>query len=103
MKGRIAAFDWAATPVGSRETWPQPLRMLVGVMLASGQPMFLAWGPERTMIYNDSYVPMLANRHPEALGRSFLDVWSDAREALTPLVDAVFAGEPSIWMTSAFS
>lgn len=41
----IRAHDWAATPLGPREGWPQSLRTLVDVMLGSAQPMFVAWGP----------------------------------------------------------
>ncbi len=92
MAARSAAFDWSATPLGSPEGWSQPLKTLVGVMMASGQPMFLAWGPARTLIYNDSYAPMLADRHPHALGRPFLEVWGEVREPLEPLFESVFSG-----------
>ena len=90
----IAAFRWGATALGPIETWPQPLKTLVGVMLAADQPMFVAWGREGTMLYNDGYSTLLADRHPAALGRSFLAVWSEARGELAPLVDRVFNGEP---------
>ncbi|WP_374945008.1 PAS domain-containing protein [Sphingomonas sp.] len=90
----MRAHDWQTTPLGPPEGWPQPLKTLVGVMLAADQPMFVAWGPEHILLYNDRYAPMLADRHPRALGRSFFDVWHEVREALTPLVDQVFAGEP---------
>ena len=94
MGGLMRAHDWAATPLGEPAAWPQPLQTLIGVMLSANQPMFVAWGAARLLLYNDSYVPMLADRHPGALGRPFLDVWSEARAELTPLLDQVFAGEP---------
>jgi signal transduction histidine kinase/CheY-like chemotaxis protein len=56
--------------------------------------MFMAWGPAQTLIYNDAYVDVLGNKHPDALGRTFLDVWAEARDDLQPLVDQVFAGQP---------
>lgn len=46
-------------------------------MMASGHAMCLAWGPERTFLYNDVYAPMLGARHPLAFGARFEDVWSD--------------------------
>ena len=39
--------------------------------------MFVWWGPELINIYNDSYIPMLGNRHPSALGRPAQDSWND--------------------------
>ena len=67
---------------------------LVGVLLEAGQPMFLAWGSERTLIYNDAYALLLGEKHPAALGRPFLEVWSEVATDLNPLFDQVFAGQP---------
>ena len=94
MGERIRAFDWTATPLGPPEAWPMSLRTLMGVMLAADQPMFVAWGPERILIYNDAYVPLLSVKHPNALGRPFSRVWPEAWGDLSPLVERVWAGEP---------
>jgi PAS domain S-box-containing protein len=94
MGAALRAHDWSATPLGPPETWPQPLKTLVGVMLAADQPMFIAWGQERIFLYNDLYTPMLPDRQQAALGRPLLDVWEDAAAELSPLVDQVFAGKP---------
>jgi hypothetical protein len=67
----LRAANWAASPLGEPEEWSPPLKTLVGIMLAANQPMFIAWGPDRLLLYNDDYAPMLADRHPEALGRPF--------------------------------
>ncbi|WP_324806393.1 ATP-binding protein [Sphingomonas sp. LY29] len=90
----IRAMDWSATPLGPPQSWPQPLKTLVGVMLSADQPMFVGWGPDHRLLYNDRYAPMLADRHPAALGQAFLDVWHEVREDLTPLIEQVRAGEP---------
>ena len=94
MAGRTARHDWAATPLGALDGWPQPLKTLVGVMLASNQAMFIAWGPQRTLLYNDAYAEILADKHPAALGRDFLDVWQEIRADLVPIVEQAYAGEP---------
>ena len=52
----IREYNWSHSPIGKPNTWPQALRTLVTVMLNSQQPMFVAWGPERTLIYNDGYI-----------------------------------------------
>ncbi|HEY8564572.1 MAG TPA: PAS domain S-box protein [Beijerinckiaceae bacterium] len=90
----IRAFDWASTPLGPIDEWPQALKTLVGVMLGSNQPMFVAWGPERALLYNDPYVKVLAGKHPTALSCNFLDVWSEIRADLVPIVAQAYAGEP---------
>lgn len=65
---------------------------MIAMILSSRQPMFLLWGPERTLIYNDAYVPLLGAKHPWALGHPFLDVWEEAAESLRPLVERVYDG-----------
>lgn len=95
MGGLIRAFDWTSTPLGAPASWPDGLRTLVRVMLASRQPMFIAWGPDRTMLYNDGYAPMCTNRHPWALGRPFVEVWADIIQDVGPIMDAAYSGVPT--------
>ena len=94
MGAAMRAHDWANSPLGVPDSWPQPLKTLVGLILAANQPMFIGWGDDHILLYNDGYAPMLANRHPDALGRPFFDVWPEVRDELTPLFDAVVRGEP---------
>jgi signal transduction histidine kinase/ActR/RegA family two-component response regulator len=95
MGARIRAHDWRSTPIGDPAEWPQALKTLVSLMLASEQPMFLAWGADRAWLYNDAFVPILGAKHPGALGRPALEeVWKEARDVLAPLFERVFAGEP---------
>ncbi|MGI4796696.1 MAG: PAS domain S-box protein [Janthinobacterium lividum] len=51
------------------------------------------WGPERTLLYNDAYAQVLGEKHPSALGRPFLHVWSEIAGDLQMLVDRAYAGE----------
>ncbi len=90
----LRAHDWRSSPLGPPDAWPEPLKTLVGVMLGSNQPMFVAWGPERIMIYNDVYAPLCGARHPEALGRPFAEVWHDVQEEMAPIMDRAFTGTP---------
>src|SRR5690606_18191885 len=87
------ATDWSATPLGPVEGWPPGLHTLVSMMLASLQPMFVAWGPERILLYNDGYAALLLDRHPAALGRPFASVWSDIIDDVGPILDRAYAGE----------
>jgi PAS domain S-box-containing protein len=85
--------DWRTSPLGEPTTWPQPLRTLVGVMLGSSQPMFVAWGPEKAMLYNDGYAAILGLQHPAALGARFEDVWSDILDVVGPIMARGYAGQ----------
>jgi signal transduction histidine kinase len=93
MGAAVRDFDWASTPLGPAAGWPQSLKTLVGVMLNSGQPMFMVWGAAKTWLYNDAFVPILGHKHPHALGMPAPQVWSEAGRVLEPLFDRVFAGE----------
>lgn len=90
--GMIAGHDWSPTSLGPRDQWPVGAATMVAMILESRQPMFLLWGAERTLVYNDAYVPLLGAKHPSALGRPFLEVWEEAVDDLKPLVDRVFEG-----------
>ena len=59
MGARIAAHDWAATPVGRMVRWPSSLKTSLSLCLASRYPMFLWWGSALTNFYNDAYAPIL--------------------------------------------
>jgi PAS domain S-box-containing protein len=104
MGALIREFDWSASQLGAPHGWPQPLKTLVGVMLSANQPMFVTWGAERTLLYNGAYSEILGLKHPSALGRDFLDVWSEIRADLVPIVQKAYAGEPvhmddiELWM-----
>jgi PAS domain S-box-containing protein len=93
MAVNIRAMDWAATSLGHVSQWPQALITLVEVILGSSQPMFVVWGADYTLLYNDAYAQILASKHP-ALGRSFLDVWEEIRADLLPIVESAYDGQP---------
>jgi PAS domain S-box-containing protein len=92
--GRLMrARDWSASPLGPPESWPQSLRSVVGLLLGSKFPMFVAWGPELGFLYNDPYAEVLGGKHPKALGARFYDIWSEIWPDIAPLIDAAMAGE----------
>jgi len=93
MAALVRAHDWSATPLGPIEAWPQSLKTAVDLMLGSRQPVYVAWGPELTSLYNDGYIPIVGAKHPTGLGKPFDELWSEIREEYRPLVEAVMAGE----------
>ncbi len=97
MAAMIRAHDWSSSPLGPIEHWPQSLRSIVSLMLASEFAMCLAWGPELGFLYNDHYARIMHDKHPQALGRRFADVWADVWSDISPLVDKALAGEASFF------
>ena len=77
MGALMRAFDWSKTPLGPVETWPTSLKNAVSIMLPSKAQICLFWGPEYTFLYNDSYRPTLAEKHPHSLGIPGWECWSE--------------------------
>ncbi|WP_326523613.1 PAS domain-containing protein [Sphingomonas sp.] len=84
MGRRIRDHDWAATPLGPLETWPAALRTALGICLSSSHPTAICWGPELLLLYNDTWAPILAERHPASLGHPAAEVWSDVWDVVGP-------------------
>jgi signal transduction histidine kinase len=76
--------DWAATPLGPVEKWPQALKTAVRIVLTSRQPMFVWWGNELINLYNDAYCSILGGKHPWALGKPAAEVWRDIWNEVGP-------------------
>jgi signal transduction histidine kinase/DNA-binding response OmpR family regulator len=73
----MRAHDWARTPLGPPEQWPQSLRSAVSILLPSKAQIVLFWGPELVSLYNDAYRPVFGAKHPGALGRPVREAWSE--------------------------
>ncbi|WP_440997912.1 EAL domain-containing protein [Arhodomonas sp. SL1] len=95
MGRRIRELDWSSTPIGAVHTWPQTLRTAIGIMLNSGYPMYIAWGPEFVQFYNDAYAPIFGSKHPQALGRGTAESWGEIWDEVGPMFRGVLeTGEP---------
>ena len=88
----MRSHDWSESPLGAPHSWPQPLRTVVGLLLQSRFPMFVAWGNALGFLYNDPYTEILGAKHPRALGRRFHDIWPEIWPDISPLIDAAMAG-----------
>jgi hypothetical protein len=53
MGALMRSLDWSTTAVGAVATWPQSLRTALSILLETGFPMYIAWGPSFTQFYND--------------------------------------------------
>lgn len=90
MAGLVRCFEWGSTPLGSMEQWSETLLSYVNLLLCSPLPATLSWGDELTFFYNDAAIPTLGERHPQALGRSYRDVFSDAWHLVGPDMESCY-------------
>jgi PAS domain S-box-containing protein len=102
MGGLIRTRDWAATPLGNPAGWPQALRTGVRLMLNSGHPMYIWWGPHGICLYNDAYRQSIGpERHPDSLGKPARDVWEEIWPIIGPQIEQVMAGGGATWHENA--
>jgi PAS domain S-box-containing protein len=88
----IAAFDWAATPLGPIAGWPQSLRTSVSLILRSNVPIVMLWGSDGVMIYNDAYSIFAGGRHPQILGSKVREGWPEVADFNDNVMKSVLAG-----------
>lgn len=91
----MRSLDWSSSPLGEPPSWPQVLRSAVDLILGSKFPMFVAWGPELGLVYNDAYAEILGAKHPRAFGASLKEAWAEIWSDIAPLVDQAMAGVAS--------
>ena len=98
MGDLIATYDWAATPLGHVASWPDSLKATVRILVTSRFPMWMAWGPELTFLYNDAYArTTLGKKHPWALGRPAPEVWHEIWRDIGPRIERVMRTAEASW------
>ena len=99
MGAVFRSFDWTATPLGELDTWPQSLRTAVSILLNARHPMYIAWGPDLLLLYNDGYRGILgakASDPRQVLGKPFEQVWREVWDLVGPMLAATMEGE-ALW------
>jgi PAS domain S-box-containing protein len=89
----LRAYDWPNSKLGSPDIWPASLRTAVSIVLDSTLAMWVCWGPELLLIYNDGYAKMLGEKHPGILSRPYSEVGPEAWAYLGPIVAEILAGK----------
>ncbi|KQW43379.1 hypothetical protein ASD88_15025 [Pelomonas sp. Root662] len=98
MGALMRAHDWTHSPLGPPQAWPQPLRAMVRLILNTGHPMYIWWGPEGACLYNDAYRECIGpERHPGSLGRPAREVWDEIWPIIGPQIEQVREGRGATW------
>jgi PAS domain S-box-containing protein len=98
MGALMRGHDWRSTSLGPPENWPQPLRTVIRLMLNTGHPMYIWWGPELLCFYNDAYrLSIGPERHPSSLGQPARAVWAEIWDVIGPQIEQVMTGRGATW------
>ncbi|MEU7774552.1 ATP-binding protein [Micromonospora taraxaci] len=97
--GRLmAGLDWARTPLGPVDGWPQSLRVAVRLVLSSRYPMLLLWGEGFSQLYNDAYSTLIGDKHPAALGNDVRVTLAEGWDVLAPLIQQAMTTGVASWV-----
>jgi signal transduction histidine kinase len=94
----VRAFDWAKTPLGPLEAWPQSLKSAAAICLRSPFQMAIYWGAELNCIYNDAERKVLGRMHPGALGLPARELLRDSWPIVGPQLRGVIEHGKGIFL-----
>ena len=98
MSDLISSYDWSTTPLGHVAGWPDSLKAAVRILVSSRFPMWMAWGPELTVLYNDAYARVtLGKKHPWAMGKPATEVWHEIWPDIGPRIERVMRTGEASW------
>lgn len=80
----IGGFDWASTPLGPIEDWPDRLRFAAEMCHRFSGAAAVYWGPELTLLYNEGFAELMRDRHPGVMGRPAREVWARFWDTIGP-------------------
>lgn len=90
MGGLIAAKDWSMHPLGPIDSWPQSLKISLGICLRSPLPTAIYWGKKLHILHNDAWRPIFDNKYRAALGRPAKEVWAGRWKVIGPAALKVY-------------
>lgn len=89
----IRSRNWAASALGSPDSWPSEIRATIANIVNSPVAKLLVWGPDHILFYNDAYRAIVGDRHPQAIGMPFAEVFPELWDWHRPILQAGLCGE----------
>ncbi|PSJ41820.1 PAS domain-containing protein [Allosphingosinicella deserti] len=87
--------DWRSTSLGPRADWPAPFAGAVEIVLRTHHPMFVCWGPDLPILFNEAFAEILGPQHRSALGVPLRALWANEWHRFGSFVEAAMAGRSS--------
>ncbi|WP_449410007.1 sensor histidine kinase [Methylobacterium komagatae] len=97
MGALMRSMDWSRTAFGPVAGWSQALRSAVSICPTTRFPVVLYYGPDRALIYNDAWRPVVGDKHPWSFGRAGTEVWAEIWDIIGPMFDTVFETGEATW------
>ncbi len=97
MAEHMRLLDWSRTALGPTETWPQSLKTTVSTCLDSRFAIVVWWGQELVTIYNDGYMKIIGDKHPQALGMRASALWPEIWHIIGPMLERVMERGEATW------
>ena len=96
MRALICSHDWSQKLLGPLETWSHSLKTALSILLNACSPMFLIWGADRILFYNDAYSSILKeSNYSVPLGQPLHNAWPENWDNIRSDVEQVFTtGQP---------
>jgi len=94
----IKSIDWSSHEMGTVENWPPCLKVSLGLVTNSLQPMFIWWGKNHIQFYNDEYVKSFGKgKHPRAMGQKGEECWPEIWPVIYPQIQDVLTTRKPNW------
>jgi signal transduction histidine kinase len=98
MGEHIRSHPWAETSLGDPQSWPQALRTTVRILLSTGHPTMIMWGPDLLCFYNDPFCRSLGpEKHPAILGMPARRAWEEVWPVVGAQIEQVQRGDGAVW------
>ena len=93
MGALMRSIDWSQTAVGPVAGWPQSLRTALSILLETGFPMYIAWGPRLHPVLQrrlpaDPRLDQAPGRHGAGTRETFAEIW----DIIGPMFEGVMRG-----------
>lgn len=91
------SIDWASTSLGPIDGWSSELRSMCNLIMASPHPAAMYWGEDLIAIYNEAYIYLAGQKHPQLMGQSYKVAWAEIWESVKGFFDvATKTGESTM-------
>ncbi|QAY77150.1 PAS domain-containing protein [Sphingosinicella sp. BN140058] len=88
----VRSYDWASTSLGAPDSWTPVLASAVDIVLRTPHPMFVCWGEDLAILFNQAFADILGPQHRDALGVPLRQLWANEWHRFGAYVDAALAG-----------
>ncbi|KXH27508.1 hsp90-like protein [Colletotrichum simmondsii] len=88
--------DWASTSLGPLEHWSSELRAMANMVMGSPHPAAMYWGRDNVAIYNEAYIELAGQKHPQLMGMRYQDAWKEIWSDIEPLFNNAWTNGQSI-------